>query len=82
MRHQWRLRRTFQEHLDGQRRWDRAYQLLVQWAQASDTPPSAPNLSHRLVLNSAIVNNSSEVTHARSDLCPGLDPAPNTDPDH
>ena len=82
MRHQWRLCRTLQEHPDGQRRWDRAYQLLLQWAQAPDVPPAEPGQSPRLVLHQPVAQNSVEVTHARSDLCPGLDPAANPDPDH
>ena len=82
MRHQWRLSRTLQEHSDGQRRWDRAYQLLLQWAQAPDVPPSEPGQSPRVALHHPLAKNSLEVTHARSDLCPGLDPGANPDPDH
>lgn len=82
MRHQWRLRRTFQEHPDGQRRWDRAYQLLLQWAQAPDTAAAEPGVSRRLVLHPTVVHNTLEVTHASSDVCPSLDSAPNPNPDH
>ena len=31
MRRQWIVRRTMQQDLDGQRRWDRAYQELTAW---------------------------------------------------
>ena len=82
MRHQWRLCRTLQEHRDGQRRWDRAYQLLLQWAPAPDTPASEPGQRPRLVLPQLMANNTLEITHAGSNLCPRLDPAANPDPDH
>jgi hypothetical protein len=45
MHRQWRLRRPTRPSPDGQRRWNRAYQLLVEWT-ALDEPlhaaPSAP----------------------------------------
>ena len=81
MQHQWRLCRTFQEHRDGQRRWDRAYQLLLQWAQAADVPPAEPSPRPSIACHQPITT-PLEVTYARSDLCPGLDPAPNPDPGH
>jgi hypothetical protein len=81
MRHQWRLCRTFQEHQDGQRRWDRAYQLLLQWAQAPDAPPAEPSQRPSIALSQPLTQ-ILEATHARSDLCPGLDPAASTDADH
>jgi hypothetical protein len=81
MRHQWRLRRTFQEHQDGQRRWDRAYQLLLEWGQAPDAPrldPSQrPSIAHHQLITTPV-----EVPYACSDLCSGLDPAPNPDAAH
>lgn len=82
MRHQWRLCRTFQEHRDGQRRWDRAYQLLLQWAQAPEGPPPEPGQRPCLALHDPVATHSLEVTHGSSDLCPGLNPAANPDPDH
>ena len=30
---EWRVRRVLQPHPDGQRRWERAYQQLLAWAQ-------------------------------------------------
>ena len=81
MRHQWHVRRTFQEHRDGQGRWDRAYQLLLHWARAPDTPPLEPSQRPSIALPQPI-SQPLEATHARSDLCPGLDPATNPDPDH
>ena len=32
MKHDWRVTRRLEPHPDGQRRWDRAYQLLLEWA--------------------------------------------------
>ena len=63
MRHQWRLYRTLQEHRDGQRRWDRAYQLLLQWAQAPDTPPLKPSQRPSIALPQPLTK-PLEVTHA------------------
>jgi len=58
----WRLRRHVQPRSDGQQRWDRAYQHLLQWnAQPSPLPPPLT---------------SQEDTHASSPLCPRLDPTP------
>jgi hypothetical protein len=34
MKRHWQVRRQTAPHPDGQRRWDRAYQLLLQWEQA------------------------------------------------
>ena len=34
VKHQWRIRRQTSPKLDGQQRWDRAYQFLLQWSQA------------------------------------------------
>ncbi len=31
----WRIRRDGVSPLDAQRRWDRAYQLLIQWSRAA-----------------------------------------------
>ena len=34
MKRQWSICRQVKEEPDGQRRWDRAYQLLLQWAES------------------------------------------------
>ena len=81
MRHQWCLCRTFQEHQDGQRRWDRAYQLLLEWAQAPAAPPLEPSQRPSIARHQPITK-PLEVPYASSDLCPGLDPAAGTDADH
>ena len=33
----WQIQRSGVPHLDGARRWDAAYQLLLTWAQALET---------------------------------------------
>ena len=67
MKHAWKTRRTLLPQADGQRRWDQAYQLLLQWTQASVPPPP---------------QTTEEVAHVSSDLCAGLDPKASADPDH
>jgi hypothetical protein len=44
MYHQWRVRRQTINSPDGQQRWDRAYQLLVQWTERPGLPPPAEAL--------------------------------------
>jgi hypothetical protein len=58
----WHVRRTGVPTPTGQRRWDRAYQLLLQWATNPPAPPEAPGFP---ILP--------EVRHAGSDLRPCLD---------
>jgi hypothetical protein len=45
MKRQWRTRRQLLPQLDGQRRWDRAYQLLLEWTgppESGETAGSTP----------------------------------------
>lgn len=39
MKHEWTKRRVLIEHTDGQRRWDRAYQMVLMWATVVAIPP-------------------------------------------
>ena len=55
----WHVEREGVVHPDGQQRWDRAYQLLVQWVGGPLPAPDAP--SHE------------EDGHAGSSLCACLD---------
>lgn len=41
MKRNWRKSRKFNPHLDGEQRWDRVYQYLLQWSQA--LPPLQKN---------------------------------------
>ena len=71
MKHQWRACRTFQPHPDAQRRWDRAYQLLLEWT----LPPEQAT-------DQLLPHNPTEVAHAHSHVCPCLHPTPGPDTDH
>jgi hypothetical protein len=82
MRHPWRLCRTFQAHRDGQRRGERAYQLLRQGAPAPAGPPPKPGQRPGLALHDPVAPHSLAVTHGRSALWPGLTPAAHPAPDH
>ncbi len=68
----WHVRRTGVPTPTGQQRWDRAYQLLLQWATTRPTAPAATPVP--LILP--------EVSHAHSDLRSCLDQPPSQPPDH
>jgi len=68
----WQVRRTDMSMVNGQQRWDRAYQLLLQWAA---TPPPAPAAAPEPPI-------LPEICHAGSDLRPRLDRPPSRAPDH
>jgi uncharacterized protein (UPF0548 family) len=70
-RRAWQVRRTSVPTPTGQQRWDRAYQLLLQWTMTSPEPTEAPGSP-----------NQPEVSHASSDLQPRLDQPPGRPPDH
>ena len=57
MKRQWRIRRTTASQVNGQQRWDQAYQLLLRW-----TCPTPPDPTE------AASTPTQEVDHARSDL--------------
>jgi hypothetical protein len=68
MKPAWKVRRTVAARDDGQRRWDYAYQFLLQWAMDSSAEScSAPT--------------PQEEGNERGDLRSGLDPATTTGPD-
>ena len=74
MRHrQWTVSRRQVGHPAAQRRWDRAYQLLL---QAAGTPPSTTGTS------AAPQGASEESRHASGRLRSGFDPAPGPGADH
>ncbi len=64
---QWQVKRTVKESADGQKRWDRAYLLILEIAQAVQQSQETRTV---------------EVNHASSDLCPGFDPTAGSSPDH
>jgi hypothetical protein len=71
-RRPWVVRRAGVSTPIGQQRWDRAYQLLLQWATTASPAPTPAPVSPILP----------EVSHARSDLRSRLDQPPSRPPDH
>jgi hypothetical protein len=76
MKRHWRTRRQLLPQLDGQRRWDRAYQLLLGWTGPSESaetagspqiPVESPTVPARL--------STQEVEHASGHVCARLDTA-------
>ena len=65
MKRQWQVRRQFLESADAARRWDQAYQNLLQWSQLSEpiVPPLQNPSSHP----------ESETSHEHGHLCPRID---------
>lgn len=63
MKRKWQIRRSTIERLDGQRRWDCAYQCLLRWAgeAASQTTDNSPSSTQQ-------EGQSSESRHLRSCL--------------
>jgi hypothetical protein len=70
-RRTWHVWRTGVPMPTGQRRWDRTYQLLLQWA----TNPPAPS---EVPVSSILP----EMPHARSDLRSRFDQPSGRPPDH
>ena len=70
VKHEWRVRRELKASPDGQRRWDRAYQLLLEWAATGDRPPSS------------VRREAQEGNHESGDLRAGVNPAPGAATDH
>ena len=70
MKTRWHVHRTVRAQSDGERRWDYAYQFLLQWAMEIDTGTQP--------LSSALAQ---EDTHGNRSVCPRVDQPPTTDPD-
>lgn len=73
MKRQWRTRRQALPQSDGQRRWDRAYQLLLEWTTPSETATATADPSP--VPTVAALLSTQEVEHAGGPVCARLDPA-------
>jgi hypothetical protein len=69
MEQEWRIHREAVPYVDGQRRWDLAYQCLLRWATTT----------RREILP---VQTQQEARDESSDLCPSVDPKTGADPDH
>jgi len=65
MNRTWQVHRETVTHPDGQRRWDRAYQLLLRWA-ADALAAQPPCIAQ-------------EETDAHCSVCPCLNHSPTTD---
>jgi hypothetical protein len=72
-RQQWIVRRQLVGHPAAQRRWDRAYQVLLQAAVAPAGLPAPPLAPSDL---------AEENRHASSRLRQGVEPKPSSDTDH
>ena len=72
-RQQWVVRRQPVGHPTAQRRWDRAYQLLLQATGAPVSLPAPP---------AALWEVAEESRHASSRLRQGFEPKPGSDADH
>ena len=66
----WQVSRSGIVRSDGERRWDYAYQFLLQWAMESDTGTQP--------VSSALAQ---EDPHGNRSVCPRLDQPPATRPD-
>jgi hypothetical protein len=83
MKRQWRTRRQVTPYPDGQRRWDRAYQLLLEWTTAREpaqaiaataNPCAVPLISTALAVAPDL--SSEEVEHdASCPVCARLGPS-------
>ena len=69
-KHTWQVTRRGIARSDGERRWDYAYQFLLQWAREIDTgtQPASPAQTQ-------------EEGHGNRSVCPRLDHPPTTRPD-
>jgi hypothetical protein len=70
MKRSWEIRRQVQILPDAQIRWDRAYQFLLQWSNASDLKDPVQN------------SDDKEVSDEHSDLCPCLYQSTSSQSDH
>jgi hypothetical protein len=73
MKRKWQVQRSTVERMDGQRRWDCAYQCLLRWADQAASRSS----EHSLQFAQQEVE-SDESRH----LCSGLDIASTENADH
>jgi hypothetical protein len=67
MKHQWKIQRGVKEYPNGQNRWDRAYQLILEIARSVEETQTPMKL---------------EVPYASSDLCESIDSASSTNTNH
>jgi hypothetical protein len=69
MKRPWQVRRVTIGQYDGERRWDYAYQFLLQWAMEDNAGRCPAPLSHQ------------EEPHGSRSLCPGVNDTSTPAPD-
>lgn len=74
MKRSWTVRRTVQPLSNGEQRWDRAYQLLLRWAQNAEI--------ERATHAAEPADPMQEVSDERSTVCTSLDITSGSDPIH
>jgi hypothetical protein len=67
MKQEWVIHRQTVQQIDGQRRWDLAYQCLLKWAEAMQQEQGT-------LLQ--------EANHESGNVCPSFDQPPDVEPDH
>jgi hypothetical protein len=83
MHHQWRLRRATVSVADGDRRWDRAYQLVLEWADRAAAQPLPQTLAPtNRTIRSGTHQRWEEAPHADRHLRSRLNPQPSAESDH
>jgi len=67
MKRQWKIQREVKEYPDGQNRWDRAYQLVLEMARFVEETQAQMK---------------AEVCYASSNLCESIDSTSSASPNH
>ena len=81
MKHHWHLQRTTRAYPDGQRRWDQAYRLALEWGRSCPIHQSiCPHLTAVTERDASGV--PEEEAHAGRDVCAGLDNPPGSGAQH
>ncbi len=68
MKPRWHIHRRMTPLPDGQRRWDQAYQWLLEWSRCPAAPPPNPEQEAQ--------------DDANCRVCAGIDPEPSPPADH
>ncbi|GIK43935.1 MAG: hypothetical protein BroJett011_77680 [Chloroflexota bacterium] len=76
MKRHWRIRRQTNPKLDGQQRWDRAYQLLLQWSEPLSVNIPLPSHTNPNPTQEVVDDDASRC------LCQGIDPEPGASPNY
>lgn len=74
MKRHWVVNRQYRPCPDGEGRWDRAYQYILQWAT---TVSDSSNVSSRDASAAEM-----DLNHANGSVCPSLHPTTSTESDH